>query len=62
MTIDVYVIFVGVISIAGAVLAFYIARDESIFEKLKHTKPIQEIDFRSAEFNQFTTQIFIIQS
>jgi hypothetical protein len=38
MTIDVYVIFVEVISIAGAVLAFYIARDESIFDKLKHTK------------------------
>jgi hypothetical protein len=38
MTIDVYVIFVGVISIAGAVLAFYIAKDESIFDKLKHTR------------------------
>jgi hypothetical protein len=37
MTIDIYIIFVGVISIAGALLTFYIAKDE-IFDKLKHTK------------------------
>ena len=38
MTIDVYVIFVGVISIAGAILTYYIAKDEPIFDKLKHNR------------------------
>jgi hypothetical protein len=39
MNIDVYVVFVGVISIGGAILTLYIAKDElSIFGKLKHIK------------------------
>jgi hypothetical protein len=41
MTIDVYVIFCAVISIGGAILILYIAKDEPIFHKLKHIRNIK---------------------
>jgi hypothetical protein len=42
MTIDVYVIFVGIMSVGGAILTLYIAKDEPIFDKLRHTKTHNE--------------------
>jgi hypothetical protein len=36
MTIDTYIIFCWAMSIGGAILTLYIAKDEPIFDKLKH--------------------------